>query len=111
MAVPTSGATVPLKALPGFHRPLGKFQPLRQITGVVRSILYYDAQGDAGLPRGWVIPGLGLAVAYLFGFGVTRFYAARDCIAIPPTRNRSRSSLAHRPTTPERLGCSRPSSY
>ncbi|MFD3501874.1 hypothetical protein [Streptomyces sp. NPDC058678] len=74
MAVPTSGATVPLQALPGFHRTLGEFQPLRQITGVVRSILYYDAQGDAGLPRGWVILGLGLAVACLFGFGVTRFY-------------------------------------
>ncbi|MPY61356.1 ABC transporter permease [Streptomyces spongiae] len=74
MVVPTSGATVPLQALPGLHRALGEFQPLRQITGVVRSILYYDAQGDAGLPRGWVILGLGLAVACLFGFGVTRFY-------------------------------------
>lgn len=38
---------------------------LRQITGVVRSILPYDAQGDAGPPRGWVIQGLGLAVACL----------------------------------------------
>ncbi|BBC38647.1 hypothetical protein SGFS_099410 [Streptomyces graminofaciens] len=65
---------VPLQALPGFHRTPGEFQPLRQITGVARSILYYDAQGDAGLPRGWVILGLGLAVACLFGFGVTRFY-------------------------------------
>jgi hypothetical protein len=72
--VPTSGATVPLPALPGFHRTLGEFQPLRQITGVARSILYYDTRGDAGLCRGWVILGLGLAVACLFGFGVTRFY-------------------------------------
>ncbi|MDX3611624.1 hypothetical protein [Streptomyces europaeiscabiei] len=64
----------PFQALPGFHRTLGEFQPLRQITGVARSILYDDAQGDAGLPRGWVILGLGPAVACLSGFGVTRFY-------------------------------------
>lgn len=73
MAVPTSGATVPLQALPGFHRVFGEFQPLRQITGVVRSI-YHDAQGDAGLPRGWVILGLGLAVACLPGFDVIRLH-------------------------------------
>ncbi|GAA2591643.1 hypothetical protein GCM10010304_40780 [Streptomyces roseoviolaceus] len=30
--------------------------------------------GDAGLPRGWAIRGLGLAVACPFGSGVTRFY-------------------------------------
>ncbi|MEU0031119.1 hypothetical protein [Streptomyces sp. NPDC006335] len=53
MAVPTSGATVPLQAPPGFYRVLGEFEPLRQITDAVRSILYYDAQADAGLPRGW----------------------------------------------------------
>jgi hypothetical protein len=103
MAVPTSGAAVPLQALPGFHRTLGEFQPLRQTTGVVRSILYYDyydAQGDAGLPRGWVILGSGLAVACLFGFGVTRFYDRKGPHR-PPTRNRSRSSLGHRPTPPE----------
>jgi hypothetical protein len=73
MAVPTSGATVPRQALPGFHRTLGEFQPLRQSTGVVRSILYYDAQGTPDARRR-VILGLGLAVACLFGFGATRFY-------------------------------------
>ncbi|KFG01098.1 hypothetical protein IQ62_09320 [Streptomyces scabiei] len=74
-----------LQALPGFHRTLGEFQPLHRITGVVRSILHYDIQGDAGLPRGWVIPGLGLAVACLFGFGLTRFHDRKDYIASPPT--------------------------
>jgi hypothetical protein len=63
----------PRQALPGLHRTLGEFQPLRQITGVVHSILHNDAQGDAGLPRGWVILGLGLAVACLSGSDVTRF--------------------------------------
>ncbi|WP_371583114.1 hypothetical protein [Streptomyces sp. NBC_01314] len=51
MAIPTSGATVPLQALPGFHRTLGGFQPLRKITGVVRSILYYDAQATPDCPE------------------------------------------------------------
>ncbi|MFF1296937.1 MULTISPECIES: DUF3533 domain-containing protein [unclassified Streptomyces] len=83
MAVPTSGATVPLQALPGFYRALGEFEPLRQITGAVRSILYYDAQADAGLTRGWVMLGVGLAVAGLFGFGVTRFYDRKGLHRIP----------------------------
>jgi Protein of unknown function (DUF3533) len=49
MAVPTAGATTPLQALPSFYRFLAEFEPLRQITGGLRSILYYDAQADAGL--------------------------------------------------------------
>ncbi|SHH31429.1 DUF3533 domain-containing protein [Streptomyces sp. 3214.6] len=74
MAVPTAGATTPLQALPGFYRFLSEFEPLRQITGGVRSILYYDAQGDAGLTRGWIMLALALAAALFFGFGTTRLY-------------------------------------
>lgn len=72
MAVPTAGATTPIEALPGFYRFLAEFEPLRQITGRVRSTLYYDAQADAGLARGWVMMGAGIVVAALFGFGVMR---------------------------------------
>ncbi|MFI1972009.1 YhgE/Pip domain-containing protein [Streptomyces cinnamoneus] len=74
MAVPSSGATVPLEALPGFFRALAEFEPLRQITGGLRSILYYGAQADAGLTRAWASMGIALVAAVLFGFGVTRFY-------------------------------------
>ncbi|MDQ0757799.1 DUF3533 domain-containing protein [Streptomyces canus] len=74
MAVPTAGATTPLRALPGFYRFLAEFEPLRPITGGIRSILYYDAQGDAGLAQGWVMMAVGLAAAALFGFGVTGWY-------------------------------------
>lgn len=77
MAVPTAGATTPLEALPGFYRFLAEFEPLRQITGGVRSILYYDAQGDAGLTRGWLMMGVGLVSALAFGFGVTRLYDSK----------------------------------
>lgn len=74
MAVPSSGSTVPLQALPDFFRMLSEFEPLRQVTGGLRSILYYDAQADAGLTRAWVSMGIALAAAVVFGFGITRFY-------------------------------------
>ncbi|MEY9995469.1 YhgE/Pip-like protein [Streptomyces sp. V4I8] len=83
MAVPTAGATTPIEALPGFYRFLAEFEPLRQITGGIRSILYYDAQGDAGLTRGWVMMAVGLTAAALFGFGVTRWYDRKGLHRIP----------------------------
>lgn len=83
MAVPTAGATTPVQALPGFYRFLAEFEPLRQITGGVRSILYYGAQGDAGLTRGWIMLGVGLLAAGLFGFGMTRLYDRKGLHRIP----------------------------
>jgi YhgE/Pip-like protein len=83
MAVPTAGATTPIEALPGFYRFLAEFEPLRQITGGVRSILYYDAQGDAGLTRGWVMMAGGLVAAALFGFGVLGWYDRKGLHRIP----------------------------
>ncbi|MEU6223273.1 SNG1 family protein [Streptomyces sp. NPDC047042] len=83
MAVPTAGATTPLEALPAFYRFLAEFEPLRQITGGIRSILYYDAQGDAGLTRAWVMMGAALVAAALFGFGVTGWYDRKGLHRIP----------------------------
>jgi YhgE/Pip-like protein len=83
MAVPTANATTPIQALPGFYRFLAEFEPLRQITGGIRSILYYDAQGDAGLTRGWVMMAVGLAAAALFGFGVLGWYDRKGLHRIP----------------------------
>ncbi|MEU1102721.1 DUF3533 domain-containing protein [Streptomyces tibetensis] len=83
MAVPTAGATTPIEALPGFYRFLAEFEPLRQITGGIRSILYYDAQGDAGLTRGWVMMAAGLVAAALFGFGVLGWYDRKGLHRIP----------------------------
>ncbi|MFJ8463974.1 DUF3533 domain-containing protein [Streptomyces swartbergensis] len=93
MAVPTAGATTPIEALPGFYRFLAEFEPLRQITGGLRSILYYDAQADAGLTRGWVMMGAGVAVAPLFGFGVTACTTART--APHPGRDQAREDRRH----------------
>ncbi|MFE1560064.1 YhgE/Pip domain-containing protein [Streptomyces sp. NPDC058734] len=83
MAVPSSGATVPLQALPGFFRGLAEFEPLRQITEGLRSILFYGAQADAGLTRAWTAMGIALVAALLFGFAVTRLYDRRGLHRIP----------------------------
>ncbi|WP_449353113.1 DUF3533 domain-containing protein [Streptomyces shaanxiensis] len=83
MAVPTANATTPIQALPGFYRFLAEFEPLRQIAGGVRAIVYYDAQGDAGLTRGWVMMAAGLLVALLFGFGVLGWYDRKGLHRIP----------------------------
>ncbi|MFI6855684.1 DUF3533 domain-containing protein [Streptomyces sp. NPDC050416] len=83
MAVPTAGATTPIEALPAFYRFLAEFEPLRQITGGIRSILYYDAQGDAGLTRGWVMMTAALVAAALFGFGVLGWYDRKGLHRIP----------------------------
>ncbi|MEU1474104.1 SNG1 family protein [Streptomyces sp. NPDC005760] len=83
MAVPTANATTPIQALPGFYRFLAEFEPLRQIAGGIRAILYYGAQGDAGLTRGWVMMAVGLVAAALFGFGVLGWYDRKGLHRIP----------------------------
>jgi hypothetical protein len=44
------------------------------VAGGIRSILCYDAQGDAGLTRGWVMMAAGLVAAVSFGFSVLGWY-------------------------------------
>ncbi|MEV7562705.1 DUF3533 domain-containing protein [Streptomyces sp. NPDC089795] len=83
MAVPSSGATVPVQALPGFFRALSEFEPLRQITEGLRSLLYYGAQADAGLTRAWASMGVALVAALIFGFAVTRLYDRKGLHRIP----------------------------
>ncbi|MFI6642700.1 YhgE/Pip domain-containing protein [Streptomyces sp. NPDC050504] len=88
LALPSSGATVPLEATPGFFRFLGAFEPMRQLTGGVRAILYFDARADAGLARAWVMIAIGFAVALLFGFAMTRYYDRRGLARLIPQPER-----------------------
>ncbi|WP_031065975.1 YhgE/Pip domain-containing protein [Streptomyces sp. NRRL WC-3742] len=74
LALPSSGATVPLQAVPGFYRFLGAFEPMRQLSDGIRAILFFDARGDAGLARGWAMIAVGLVLALVFGFAMTRYY-------------------------------------
>ncbi|MFJ2097396.1 YhgE/Pip domain-containing protein [Streptomyces anulatus] len=74
LALPSSGATIPLEAVPGFYRLLAVFEPMHQLAAGVRAILYFDARADAGLTRGWIMIGIGIAAALAFGFLMTRYY-------------------------------------
>ncbi|MFI5868052.1 YhgE/Pip domain-containing protein [Streptomyces sp. NPDC051546] len=85
MALPSSGATVPLEALPGFYRWLAVFEPMRQLSGGVRAILYFDARADAGLTRAWLMIALGAVLALLFGFAATTYYDRKGLRRRPPT--------------------------
>lgn len=40
-------------------------------------------QGDAGLTRGWIMLGVGLLIAGLCGFGITRRYDRKGLHRIP----------------------------
>ncbi|PWI20074.1 ABC transporter [Streptomyces sp. Act143] len=74
LGLPSSGATVPLQAVPGFYRFLSHFEPMRQLSDGVRAILYFDARGDAGLSRSWLMIAIGAVVGLLFGFAMTVYY-------------------------------------
>ncbi|MFG2621257.1 YhgE/Pip domain-containing protein [Streptomyces sp. NPDC048507] len=74
LGLPSSGATVPLQAVPGFYRFLSHFEPMRQLSDGVRAILYFDARGDAGLTRSWIMIAVGVVLALVFGFAMTAYY-------------------------------------
>jgi Protein of unknown function (DUF3533) len=74
LALASSGGTIPVQALPSFFRFAAGFEPLRQVLGGVRSILYFNAQGDAGLTRGIVLSAIWLVFWVLVGTAVTRWY-------------------------------------
>ena len=84
LGLPSSGATVPLQAVPGFYRFLSHFEPMRQLSDGVRAILYFDARGDAGLTRSWIMIAIGATLALLFGFAMTRYYDRRGHKRLTP---------------------------
>ncbi|WP_415954449.1 YhgE/Pip domain-containing protein [Streptomyces sp. KLOTTS4A1] len=84
LALPSSGATIPLEAVPGFYRFLAVFEPMRQLVDGVRSILYFDARAGAGLTRGWIMIGIGLAISLAFGFLMTRYYDRKGLYRMVP---------------------------
>ncbi|MFJ2192221.1 YhgE/Pip domain-containing protein [Kitasatospora sp. NPDC087861] len=74
LALPSSGATIPLQAVPGFYRFLGLFEPMRQLSDGIRAILFFDARADAGLARAWTMIAIAVVLALAFGFAMTRYY-------------------------------------
>ncbi|MCW2980551.1 MAG: hypothetical protein JWO14_2278 [Solirubrobacterales bacterium] len=80
LGLASAGGTVPLQALPSFFAAISHADPLRQILGGVRSILYLEARADAGLAEGAIATGVGLLFWLGFGAFFTRRYdkAGRD---------------------------------
>ncbi|MFH7339038.1 DUF3533 domain-containing protein [Streptomyces sp. KHY 26] len=77
LAIPSAGATIPLQAVPSSYDFLARFEPFRQVLDGIRSILYFDAQLDAGLARGWAMTAAGLVISLLLGLGLTHLYDRR----------------------------------
>ncbi|WP_392966217.1 YhgE/Pip domain-containing protein [Streptomyces sp. LN245] len=84
LALPSSGATIPLQAVPGFYRFLSLFEPMRQLSDGVRAILYFDARSDAGLARGWGMIAIGVALALFFGIAMTSYYDRKGLRRLVP---------------------------
>lgn len=80
LGLASAGGTVPVQALPGAFAAISHLDPLRQILGGVRSILYLEARGDAGLTEGAIATALGLLFWIAFGATFVRRYdrAGRD---------------------------------
>jgi YhgE/Pip-like protein len=80
----SAGGTVPVQALPGFFRFLSNFEPLRQVLAGTRSIMYFNAQADAGLTRGMVAAGVGLLFWLALGTIIVRWYDRKGLYRLDP---------------------------
>jgi hypothetical protein len=80
LGLASAGGTVPIQALPDVFAAVSHLDPLRQILGGVRSILYLEARADAGLAEGAVATAIGLIFWLCFGAFFARRYdrAGRD---------------------------------
>ncbi len=70
----SAGGTVPIQALPDVFAAVSHADPLRQILGGVRSILYLEARADAGLAEGAIATAVGLLFWIAFGAFFVRRY-------------------------------------
>ncbi|HEX4483202.1 MAG TPA: DUF3533 domain-containing protein [Solirubrobacteraceae bacterium] len=84
LALASSGGTVPIQALSGFFRFIANFEPLRQILDGVRSILYFDARGAAGLTRAFAASAIGLGFWVALGAAVTNWYDRKGLHRLTP---------------------------
>lgn len=84
LALASSGGTIPIQALPGVLRFAANFEPLRQILDGVRAILYFNAAGDAGLTRGFIMTGIGFVFWLVLGTAITIWYDHRKLYRMQP---------------------------
>lgn len=84
LGIPSSGGTVPLEAVPGFVRDFAVIEPLHQAFMGLRSILYFDANVDAGLFDAVVMFVIFTLVGLIAGPIACIFYDRKGLIRRPP---------------------------
>jgi uncharacterized phage infection (PIP) family protein YhgE len=83
LGLPSAGATVPLEAVPPFFRWLAEFEPMHQVFLGVRSLLYLNGVGAAGLSQALLMTSVGLVIGLLLGGITTRLYDRSGFHRIP----------------------------
>ncbi|HUB98191.1 MAG TPA: ABC transporter permease [Solirubrobacterales bacterium] len=84
LGLASAGGTVPIQALPPVLEAISHLDPLRQILAGVRSILYFEARGDAGLTEGALYTVAGLAFWLAFGTFFVRRYDRKGRYRLDP---------------------------
>ncbi|HTZ87248.1 MAG TPA: DUF3533 domain-containing protein [Solirubrobacteraceae bacterium] len=84
LGLASAGGTVPIEALPGVLKVVSHADPLRQILGGVRSILYFDGRADAGLGQGAIATGIGLVFWLAFGAFFAKSYDRKGLNRMDP---------------------------
>ncbi|MEV4126823.1 DUF3533 domain-containing protein [Nocardia sp. NPDC049707] len=74
LGLPSSGGTIPIEALPKSVARLADFEPMHQVYLGIRAILYFNADGSAGLSRAIWMTLAGLVIGLLLGGVVARYY-------------------------------------
>jgi YhgE/Pip-like protein len=84
LGLASAGGTVPIQALPSPLKLVSEIEPLRQILAGTRSILYFNANGPAGLTRGFTTATAGLIFWLALGATVVRWYDRKGLHRLRP---------------------------
>ena len=84
LSLASSGGTIPIQALPGFFKGVGQIEPLRQLLGGARDILYFGGQWNAGASHAVLVLGCELLFWIILGLGVTTLYERRNLYRLSP---------------------------
>ncbi|GAB2515346.1 YhgE/Pip domain-containing protein [Nocardia heshunensis] len=83
LGMPSSGGTIPIEAIPKSVAWLAQFEPMHQVYLGIRAILYFNADGSAGLSRAVWMTLLGLTIGLVLGGTVTRYYDRKELVRAP----------------------------
>jgi YhgE/Pip-like protein len=84
LSLASSGGTVPIQALPGFFKVVGEVEPLRQLLGGTRDILYFGTQWNSGLAHSLLVLGIELVFWIALGLTFTMWYDSRKLYRLSP---------------------------